>query len=199
MTTPAHTGRTSLAKVLAPIFVILALVVGGLLIVKSRLPEKSGHEKKDSGSDEIRVGAVIKDFTLYQFPSGDVRMSEVIEKSKAKVVLINFWATWCASCVTEMPSLLKLRDTYRAKGFDAVFVDMDDNPEQVLPRAMKQFNFTGTMYMDQDTELGDLFDIHAIPLTVVLDKDRKILFLESGERDWVGDETRTMIERWLSG
>ena len=64
---------------------------------------------------------------------------------------------------------------------------------------MKQTGIDFQVYTDPETRLSELFDVHAIPLTVILDKDRRILFMESGEMDWTSHQFKAQLERWLSG
>ena len=98
----------------------------------------------------------------------------------------------------EMPSIVKLRETYRAKGFEVVAINLDEKPTAALPQTMKKLGIDFTVYLDHDQKLADLFRVEAIPLTVILDKDRKVLMIENGEKDWDGAEFRAQLEKWLS-
>lgn len=192
---PAHV--KGLAKALIPVVIILALVVGGLYAVKSQVsrPAGSAADGVPGGRAEIQVGKRLPDFELQQFQGKALKASEL----GAKVTLINFWATWCEACMVEMPSIIKLRHAYSAKGFEVVAINVDQNPEAVIPRVTQKFGFGFPVYFDKDQKLSDLFDIEAIPLTVLIDKDRKILLIENGERDWNGSDIRARLERWLAG
>jgi thiol-disulfide isomerase/thioredoxin len=145
---------------------------------------------------ELREGAVLPDFTLHKFPSGDEVNASSID---AKVVLVNFWATWCEACVTEMPSIVKLREGFKNQGFEVVAVDMDENPTVVMPKALKAFKIDFPVFMDSDAKLSETFDVRAIPFTVVMDRNRKILMLEAGGRDWNSPEVLSMMRTWLAG
>jgi thiol-disulfide isomerase/thioredoxin len=84
-----------------------------------------------------------------------------------KVNMINFWATWCEACMEEMPSIVTLRDQY-----SPIFTDPNNN-------------------------LAEMFDVRAIPLTVIINKSRKILLVEPGGRDWDTDEMHELIDKWV--
>ena len=189
MTTPGQTPRNPIWKVLLPVLVIIALVTAGLIAVRSQV------EGPDEAHAELAVGAQLPDFSLQQHGRGPVKLSEV----KAKVILINFWATWCEACMVEMPSISKLRESYHARGLEVFGVNVDEDPDAAIPRTASELSLNFPMATDQDGKLSDLFDVQAIPLTVILDENRNILFIEAGERDWNAADVRAQMEEWLKG
>jgi thiol-disulfide isomerase/thioredoxin len=203
MTTPTPSARNSIWKAFAPVIVILVLVVGGLYGVKSHIASRPGGsaamgEDEHSGTaDSLKIGSILPDFQLDLYGSG----GKTVQAStlKSKVTLINFWATWCEACMVEMPSIVKVWQSYKDKGFDVASVNVDQNPEAVLPKTLKRLGMEFPVYTDKDSKLADLFQIQAIPLSVIIDRNRKILFIENGERDWNGSDIRAEIEKWLSG
>lgn len=205
--TPGITG--TLIRTLIPIVVILAVVAGGLYFVKSHLRAVSPKSSKDEtlgtagnpdspeqGAIDVDVGRILPDFSLTPFQG---KSPESISQAGGKVTLVNFWATWCEACMVEMPSIVKLQQAYRGKGFRVVAIDLDEKPEAVLPKTMKDLGIDFPVFVDSDNKLSELFDVHAIPLTVIIDKDRKVLFMENGERNWNGEEIRSKLDKWLSG
>jgi thiol-disulfide isomerase/thioredoxin len=106
-------------------------------------------------------------------------MDELMEANKGKVVLINFWATWCKPCVHEFPDLVKLYNDYKDKGFVVLFISVDvpdDVDSKVIP-FLKNQNVDFTSYynnFDKPEELINLIDKKwegAIPSTYIYDKD----------------------------
>jgi thiol-disulfide isomerase/thioredoxin len=175
--------------------VIVAAAVGGLLFIKSQV--RNPMHPEGEAPPEIAVGATLPDFELVPLGGGQPVASS---RLGARVILVNFWATWCEACMIEMPSIEKLRAAYRSRGFEVVAVNVDENPDAVVPRVIKQLGLSFPIYVDKDARLAELFDVHAIPLTVILDnRTRKILFIESGERDWNGADIRSRLDSWLSG
>jgi thiol-disulfide isomerase/thioredoxin len=207
MTTPAPSARNRIWKVLAPVGAILVLVVGGLYAVKSQVAKQGGPHGGEAtqtggnaeGQAQMVVGATLPDFRLERFgTTGDAKFIQA-SQLKSKVTLINFWATWCEACMVEMPSIAKLWDGYKAKGFDVVAVNVDQNPDAVLPRTIQRLKLDFPVYVDKESKLADLFQIQAIPLSVVIDQNRKILMIENGERDWDGTDVHAELEKWLAG
>ena len=182
-----------LFKILLPVIILIGLVVGALTMVKSQVTSK-----ENGGAENIRfvlkTGSTLPDFELQQFQGKSQKASEL----GAKVLLVNFWATWCEACMVEMPSIIKLRQTYHSRGFEVAAVNVDQNPEAVVPRTVSKLGFDFPVYVDQGQKLSELFDIEAIPLTVLMDQNRKILMVENGERDWFGSDIRSELEHWLA-
>ncbi len=183
--------KPSLARILIPIVAIVTIVLAVLALVKQ---QDDGSMPSGGSTSSMQVGAQLPDFELTQFPQRKLKLSEL----KSKVTMINFWATWCAACIEEMPSILKLREAYKGKGFELVAVNMDENPDEILASATKKLGIDFPVYLDKDQKLADHFNINAIPLTVLLDKDRKILLVHGGDRDWSASDIRSKMEKWLS-
>lgn len=150
----------------------------------------------------VALGETLPDFKLRTFKDGraaaQMTATELLAKQKTKVLLVNFWATWCEACVVEMPSLVKLRQKFKDRGFEIAVVSVDQNPEAVVPKALRSFGIDFETFIDPEGELAEVFDVHAIPLTVVMDAKRKILWVENGERDWNSPEIHSKMEQWLS-
>ena len=121
---------------------------------------------------EPQKGSVAPDFALKSVPDGkEVRLSSL----RGKAVLVNFWATWCEPCKTEMPSLVDLQKKYGPQGLQIVGVAMDDaNDNEISTFAHKM----GVNYMVlRGTEkVGDLYGgIDRLPMTYYLDRSGKVV------------------------
>ena len=106
-----------------------------------------------------------------------------IREWDGKVVMINFWATWCPPCVREMPALLKLHETYKDKGFVVVGVAIDEKQNVI--------DFIDPMGIEYPVLIGDQEGIYitrdygnrlgVLPYTVVIDRDGKIVYRHRNE------------------
>ena len=193
MTTPEARPRNPWQKTLIPLLGILILIVIALSVIKSRLPQKSA-EIGSAANVEIKTGSTLPDFKLTPFEGKPFLVSQ----SKAKVLLVNFWATWCEACMVEMPSIVKLRERYQSRGFDVAAINVDENPAAVLPRTITQLKINFPVFTDPEQKLAELFNVQAIPLTVVLNQERKILLVENGERNWDDKEVHGWLDQWLT-
>ncbi|MGZ3708413.1 MAG: TlpA family protein disulfide reductase [Bdellovibrionota bacterium] len=175
-----------------PIVMIIGLVVGTLTVIKTRFGGARPHD--GPSAFEVREGSTVPDLTLQKYPNGETTLSQL----SGKVVLINFWATWCEACMEEMPSILKLRGRFKDRGFEVVAVNVDENPEAVLPATLKQLGIDFPVYIDKEGQVAGLFDVHAIPLTVMINSSRKVLLVQDGERNWMDEDLLSKMEKWLS-
>ena len=111
-------------------------------------------------------------------------LSEEGFESNGKVLLINFWATWCAPCRKEMPDLQRLSETLDRRRFDVIGVSVDEDinlvREFLLQRGIRFVNF-----QDPDLSISDrLLGIDVFPTTFIVDRDGNILHRISGEQIW---------------
>jgi hypothetical protein len=98
----------------------------------------------------------------------------------------------------EMPSLVKLHDTYREKGLEIYGVNLDDDPARAIATTTQEFGIHFANFIDKDGTLGDAFDVRAIPLTITMDSSRRILEIKSGDRDWMSPEYLKKPDAWLA-
>jgi len=177
-------------KVFIPIVIVLVLIVGALMAIKA-----SVHKEVRLNTQPIEMveGAEIPNFQLTGLDGSKKSLADFSQK----VILINFWATWCEACMDEMPSMVSLRDKYAAQGFEIVSINVDENPTQAVPPLVKSLKMQFPIFTDLNNAISEQFDVHAIPLTVVVNKSRKILMIESGGREWNDDETHVLLEKWL--
>lgn len=120
-----------------------------------------------------------------------------LKSFSGKVVLINFWASWCEACMAEMPSIQKIYETLKGDGFEVLAVNVDENPEKVVPAIVEKLHLTFPIYVEKSGELSKAFDVVAIPFNVIADRNQKIVWSESGERDWSSAEIIGDIRKLL--
>jgi peroxiredoxin len=118
------------------------------------------------------------DFTLRTMDGKNVRLQEL----RGRVVLVNFWATWCGPCRQEMPHLNKLYDKYQSAGFVMLGVNIDDDPANAIGVANK-LGMKFPVLLDTDKKVSRLYDLNVMPSTVVIDRDGKVRYVHRGYRD----------------
>jgi peroxiredoxin len=105
-----------------------------------------------------------------------------LRRYRGKVVLLNFWATWCAPCLTELPTFQAWQNTYGAAGLQIVGVSMDDDSTRVK-RAYEKFGLNYPVAMG-DTQLAESFGgVLGLPLSYLIDPDGRVVGRYQGELD----------------
>ena len=191
MATLSMKPKNTLWKVLMPIVLLLFPVVAGLYLIKVQF----SHAPKMEGHVEIQVGNTLPDFELTSLEGGSTRISDL----NRKLFLVNFWATWCDACMEEMPSIVQLRAAFKDRGVEVLGINLDENPTMVVPKSIKEYKIDFPIFIDPDGKIAELFDVHAIPLTVILDDKRRIIFVKDGGQNWNAPSIHSQIIRWISG
>ena len=104
-----------------------------------------------------------------------VKLSDYVKNNK--VVLLDFWASWCAPCINEIPSLKEVYSAYNSKGFEIVSVSVDQELDE-WKRAVKEHSLAWPQLIDlQESELSPayLYSVRAIPSTFLIDSEGKII------------------------
>jgi thiol-disulfide isomerase/thioredoxin len=131
------------------------------------------------------------DFTLKQL-DGDVLDFKDL---KGKVVFINFWATWCAPCVAEMPSIHGLYEIYKDNS-EVVFVMINvENNETKARKFIKKKKYTFPIYLPNSTQIPKVYESKGIPTTFVIDKEGYITYKKVGMAKYDADNFVKMIAR----
>jgi cytochrome c biogenesis protein CcmG/thiol:disulfide interchange protein DsbE len=107
---------------------------------------------------------------------------------RGKVVLLNFWATWCVPCQVEMPSFVAWQRKYGPRGLQVIGISMDDDPALVREASDKlKLNYPVAM---GDVKLGDLYGgVLGLPMTFLIDRHGEIQAMYQGETDLTKIET----------
>jgi peroxiredoxin len=121
----------------------------------------------------VQIGQPAPEFTMNDSTGQPVALSSL----KGKVLLVDFWASWCSPCRAENPNVVKAWQAYNKKGFDVLGVSFDSNREKWI-KAVKDDNLTWTQVSDLKgwaNEAGKLYGVNSIPANVLLDADQKII------------------------
>lgn len=123
----------------------------------------------------VAVGKKFTDFPMKDVNGKDRKLSDYV--GKGKVVLIDFWASWCPPCRREMPNLVEVYKQYKAKGFEIVGVSLDSKQE-AWEKGIKDLNITWPQLSDLQgwkNSGAALYYVNSIPHTILVDKDGTIV------------------------
>ena len=107
---------------------------------------------------------------------------KTLEDFKGKVVLLNFWATWCMTCAMEIPSLQNLYSLLKDEGFVVVGVGVDDTPWAMQSYKEKQ-NITFPLFHDPENQSKKNYRITGVPESFVIDRDGHLLMVVDPDDD----------------
>ena len=134
------------------------------------------------------------DYVFYD----DAGKATKIADLKGQVVVMNIWATWCAPCVAEMPTLAKLQSAYVGKDVKVVAVSIDSPEAATKARLFIARNAPLAFYHDRDMKLPFKINAPGAPTTVIYGRDGLEKARISGEADWAGPEAKALIDRVLA-
>lgn len=132
---------------------------------------------------------------LVRFPDGAV---VPLEHFADKLVVLNFWATWCTPCTTEMPTLEGLWREYAGRGLVVIGVSVDRGaPQAVLEPYIRNLGLTFPILLDPDSKAAGAWRVTGIPATFVVRPGGEVAGMAAGAREWNGPEMRALIETLL--
>ncbi len=115
------------------------------------------------------------DFTLKSASGKNVRLSEL----KGRIVMLNFWATWCGPCAEEIPHLNELHESLDPYDFELLGINLDEDQSKAMHLAKKlKMNFP--VLFDIEKDVSRSFDIKAMPTTIIIDRAGKIRHVNLG-------------------
>jgi peroxiredoxin len=130
------------------------------------------------------------DFSLKDLGGRTVSLGSL----RGKVVLLNFWATWCPPCVSEMPSLNKLYLELKPRGLQVVAISLDRSAESVK-EYINEKGFKFFVLLDADGVVVKRYKVFSTPTTFLIDRKGNIVGRFYGEYDWQDPDVRSKIEK----
>ena len=152
--------------------------------------------KEQAEAEKINAALVPgKQFPPFEVTDIDGKPLSIASR-KAKVILIDFWATWCAPCVAELPGIVSIYNKYHDKGFDVIGISLDQE-KSAMTSFIKRKKMPWPQYFDGkiwDNKLAKQYGIFKIPATFLVDSNGKIL-----ARDLTAEDLKEMLPKLLGG
>lgn len=172
------------------------LLLACIIAVSSVLPIKA-----DTLSDAI------KEFNMHFYPEifpvppaawyNEKGQPITMEKFRGKVVLLNVWATWCSSCVYEMPSLDKLQRRYKKAGLEVVAVATEQTVSEVTGFFLQKRLRNLAVYVDPSQSVARAYRVRSLPETFLISREGAVVAKMGGAEDWFSPAARYIIENEL--
>ncbi len=122
--------------------------------------------------------------------------AQSLQAHRGKVVVLNFWATWCEPCRDEMPSLNKLKQSFDGKPVVVLGVNVGEGEGRIkafLDKVPVEF----PVLLDRDAAASRVWKVRMLPATFILDREGRIRYSHAGERDWDAPEVRAKVTALL--
>lgn len=126
-----------------------------------------------------RIGEQAPDFTLNDLDG----VSHALDGAKGRVVVLNFWATWCPPCVDEMPSLQKLHRALDDKGLQVMAVSVDERYSDIV-EFVNEYDLTFMILHDDGKKVSRKYQTFRFPETYIIGRDGTLKSKVVGPRDW---------------
>ena len=117
---------------------------------------------------------------------------------KGKVVLLNFWATWCAPCVAEMPALDRLQNSLGGSDFEVVAVSVDQGGMKPVEPFLARYQLSSLVpYLNPDASLFRAFGEKSLPVTYIIGRDGRAVGRVEGAAEWDSAAGKSLIRHYL--
>jgi len=169
----------------------MPLAIFGLTLVVFLYPAP-GARKTAWGAEPVQAPT----FTLPNLQGQPVSLGE----QKGKVVLINFWATWCKDCVREMPEFEKLYQAYKEKGLSVLAIALDKEGAAAVEDFLQKehLELTYPILLDPEERIARNYRLSWVPVTVVIGRDGQVIETILGARPWGSEKVMNSIEQLLN-
>jgi peroxiredoxin len=191
---------SSSARILSAIALGALLIAIGLVSFVNLYSRSTvGSSRLDSGTtplpqtEAVAAGKLAANFKLKDLKGDEISLASL----RGKVVFLNIWATWCAPCREEMPSIESLYNDFKAnKDFVVLAVSQDTDGGSVRP-FVEQNHIRFTVLLDPRNEVGERYDVNGIPETFIIGRDGRIVAHHVGPYDWSNADIREALQELI--
>lgn len=181
-------------------YIFTIVVVAGLLafLIYRLTPRSSGSDTVQQGADvqtqdngavqPASVHSSVPSFVLRTLQGKDVQL----QSYKDKLILVNFWASWCGPCNEEAPSMEAMYQQLHKQGLVILGISIDHHVSQVK-KFVKQYSITFPVLLDTNENVASSYGITGVPETFILDSNYKLIKHVIGPIDWSSPDVTTYL------
>jgi len=171
---------------------LLIIVALTLLILRVQRPSPENPQPK-ANQFKSQEGYMAPRFSLRNLKGN----MEGLDDHLGKVIVVNFWATWCVPCVKEMPSFENLYRRYRSQGLTLLAVSLDKGDSTKVQEFADKHKLSFPILLDTKGVAEKLYPSFSIPFTYVIDKEGRVVARVDGAKNWESSETFEAVEHLL--
>jgi peroxiredoxin len=170
--------------------IAVSLGIAILIFAGFRALPDSHHQVESA--DPNQQAKVAPDFDLKSLEGRTAKLSDY----RGKIVLLNFWATWCAPCRVEMLALMALYEKYHSQGLEIIGVSMDDGGQERVAKFVNEMKINYPVLLGDSSVADNYGGLRLLPQTIFITRDGKIVQTAIGMRS--GKDFETIIEQLLA-
>jgi thiol-disulfide isomerase/thioredoxin len=185
---------------------VVVLLAGGLFAATHAMRDELFPVSVGGKAPDFRASPLLEpvypsaaggSFSSSEVPDGAT--AKTLASYRGQVVLLNVWATWCAPCRSEMPSIERLHREFGPRGLKVVAVSVDDAGQQRNVRDFaRSLGLTFEILQDPTHDIQRIYQTTGVPETFVLGKDGVIRKKIIGATDWSSEGTRALVAQLLA-
>jgi len=172
---------------------LLAILLGALLWASPVAAQPIQNSLDAFGM--ARAEGAAPGFDLPRLEGGNISLSDL----RGRVVVLNFWATWCAPCREEMPDLEAAHRRFQDSGLMVLAVSEDRGKKKRVQRVADKMGLSFPVLLDPKGEVGRRYGVSSLPATVLIAADGSLIGQAVGIREWDGDAARKLFKTLLDG
>lgn len=172
--------------------------------VDSQLPEDTFRFAPPAGCEQVKtfvdegpaalIGKPAPDFTLETLDGGKLKLADL----KGKIVVLDFWTTWCPPCRKALPAVAEVADGYRQKGVVFYAINLAEAPD-VVKKFVQDEKLKLTVALDRDGAVAKSYGVQAIPQTVIIGKDGTIQAVHVGMQPDTATQLKDELDALIAG
>lgn len=190
----------------------LVLVVWVMIYLRGQgeRPTREVETKQTQMKSQERVGddaALYRDMSfLKQVKRADAPdvmlkaldgQNHALTQHAGKLVLVNFWATWCQPCIREMPSMERLYAKYKPRGLEIVAISLDQGNEDDVREFVAKLKLTFPIVLDPEHKAKALYQVRGLPTTYLVDRKGRVAGYGAGAREWDSEAAFALVGHLL--
>jgi thiol-disulfide isomerase/thioredoxin len=164
-----------------------------IVILMVLLAPRSAEPAGAAGAIEVYQGSLKQPGISLQDIEGE---RHSLADFRGKVVLVNFWATWCIPCVTEMPGIQRLADSLRDKPFAIFAINVSDTESQIR-EFLRRMNLRLTVLVDHNGDTFRAWEGKVLPVSFLLDHAGEVRYQVIGPMEWDSEHARKIVEELM--
>lgn len=168
-----------------------------LLLLLVLLPALAcaGSERPKDTPRSLTIGSIAPDFSLENMQGERVSLSQL----RGKVVIVNFWATWCPPCRSEMPSMEVLHQTFKDDGLVLLAINVEQGGRQAVAKFLQESPYSFPILLDEQREVQNLYGVFQFPESFIIDRNGVVVKKVIGAVHWMGGDLYNLLHFMLKG